>query len=132
MADEGPGDFGIVGVLDFVWVSWTLFPGLSPLVFPKLKTHLPAHRVGTMVNNMQRALVLATLQPQPEDLAINELNDAVLDPSAVIGCGRTWRFVTEQVLGKHEQSDTSSIACCILRLLLCDNDARSFWAHLPG
>ena len=26
--------------------------------YPKLKTILPAHRVGTMVNNMQRAIVL--------------------------------------------------------------------------
>lgn len=31
--------------------------------YPQLKTILPAHRVGTMVNNMQRAIVLGTLPP---------------------------------------------------------------------
>ncbi|XTI71636.1 putative toxin-antitoxin system toxin component, PIN family [Acidithiobacillus sp. AC3] len=33
--------------------------------YPKLKTILPAHRVGTMVNNLQRAIVLAQLPPLP-------------------------------------------------------------------
>jgi putative PIN family toxin of toxin-antitoxin system len=37
--------------------------------YPKLKTILPAHRVGTMVNNMQRAIVLDNLPPPPIDSA---------------------------------------------------------------
>lgn len=31
--------------------------------YPKLKTILPAHRIGTMVNSMQRAVVLDALPP---------------------------------------------------------------------
>jgi len=46
--------------------------------YPKLKTILPAHRVGTMVNNMQRAIVLAQLPPLPDDIEANDPNDAFL------------------------------------------------------
>ena len=46
--------------------------------YPKLKTILPAHRVGTMVNNMQRAIVLGTLQPPPDGLDLNDPNDLFL------------------------------------------------------
>ena len=33
--------------------------------YPKLKPILPAHRIGTMVNNMQRAMVLGVLPALP-------------------------------------------------------------------
>jgi len=46
--------------------------------YPKLKTLLPAHRVGTMVNNMQRATVLGALPKLPDALQINDPNDAFL------------------------------------------------------
>ncbi len=46
--------------------------------YPKLKTILPAHRVGTMVNRMQRNVVLAHLPCLPENLAVNDPNDSFL------------------------------------------------------
>ena len=46
--------------------------------YPKLKTLLPAHRVGTMVNNMQRAIVLGVLSPLPDGMEVNDPNDAFL------------------------------------------------------
>ena len=46
--------------------------------YPKLKSILPAHRVGTMVNNMQRALVLGALPPAPEDAGLQDPHDAFL------------------------------------------------------
>ena len=46
--------------------------------YPKLKSILPAHRVGTMVNNMQRALVLGALAPAPEDAGLQDPHDAFL------------------------------------------------------
>jgi putative PIN family toxin of toxin-antitoxin system len=46
--------------------------------YPKLKTILPAHRVGTMVNNMQRAIVLGALPSLPEGMDLNDPNDAFL------------------------------------------------------
>ena len=46
--------------------------------YPKLKAILPAHRVGTMVNNMQRAVVLEYLPPLPEGVGVNDPNDAFL------------------------------------------------------
>ncbi len=33
--------------------------------YPKLKTILPAHRIGTMVNSLRRAIVLDVLPPLP-------------------------------------------------------------------
>lgn len=53
--------------------------------YHKLKTILPAHRVGTMVNNMQRAIVLAQLPPLPEDIEANDPNDAFLLAMALAG-----------------------------------------------
>lgn len=44
--------------------------------YPKLKTILPAHRVGTMVNNMQRAIVSVQLPPLPDGIEANDPNDA--------------------------------------------------------
>lgn len=46
--------------------------------YPKLKAILPAHRVGTMVNNMQRAIVIVNLPPPPDDLDLNDPDDAFL------------------------------------------------------
>jgi putative PIN family toxin of toxin-antitoxin system len=46
--------------------------------YPKLKAILPAHRVGTMVNNMHRAIVLGALPPLPDDLGLIDPNDAFL------------------------------------------------------
>lgn len=46
--------------------------------YPKLKTILPAHRIATMVNNMQRAIVLGALPTLPDAMDINDPNDAFL------------------------------------------------------
>lgn len=46
--------------------------------YPKLKSILPVHRVGTMVNNMQRAIVLGTLPPPQDGMDLNDSNDVFL------------------------------------------------------
>ena len=46
--------------------------------YPKLKTILPAHRIGAMLNNMQRAVVLGHLPNLPEGIELNDPNDAFL------------------------------------------------------
>lgn len=46
--------------------------------YPKLKTILPAHRVGTMINNMQRAIVIVNLPPPPDDMDMNDPDDVFL------------------------------------------------------
>jgi len=46
--------------------------------YPKLKTILPAHRVGTIVNNLQRAIVMDTLPPPPDDMDLSDPNDIFL------------------------------------------------------
>jgi putative PIN family toxin of toxin-antitoxin system len=53
--------------------------------YPKLKTLLPAHRIGAMVNNMQRAIVLDVLPPLPEGVEANDPNDAFLLAMALAG-----------------------------------------------
>ena len=53
--------------------------------YPKLKTILPAHRVGTMVNNMQRAVVLGVLPPVPHGMDLNDPNDVFLLAMALAG-----------------------------------------------
>lgn len=53
--------------------------------YPKLKTILPAHRIGAMVNNMQRAVVLEHLPNLPEGIALNDPNDAFLFSMALAG-----------------------------------------------
>jgi putative PIN family toxin of toxin-antitoxin system len=53
--------------------------------YPKLKTILPAHRIGTMVNNMQRAIVLGVLPPLPDDIDVSDPNDAFLLAMALTG-----------------------------------------------
>ena len=46
--------------------------------YPKLKSILPAHRIGTLVKNLQRAIVLEQLPPLPDDLRVKDPNDAFL------------------------------------------------------
>ncbi len=53
--------------------------------YPKLKAILPAHRIGAMVNNMQRAIVLAHLPKLPDGVKLNDPNDAFLFSMAVAG-----------------------------------------------
>lgn len=53
--------------------------------YPKLKIILPAHRVGTLVNNLQRAVVLDALRPLPEGIDTNDPNDAFLLAMALTG-----------------------------------------------
>ena len=52
--------------------------------YPKLKTILPAHRIGTMVNNMQRAIVLGALPPLPDSMDLNDPNDTFLLAMALV------------------------------------------------
>ncbi len=52
--------------------------------YPKLKTILPAHRVGTMVNNMQRAEVLDGLPHLPDDMVLSDPDDAFLLAMALV------------------------------------------------
>jgi hypothetical protein len=46
--------------------------------YPKIKAILPAHRIGTMVNNLHRALVLDALPALPDGFALADPNDAFL------------------------------------------------------
>ena len=46
---------------------------------------MPAHRVGTMVNNMQRAIVLNALPPLPDGIDVADPNDAFLLAMALVG-----------------------------------------------
>jgi len=46
--------------------------------YPKFKDVLQPHRVGTMINNMRRAIVLDTLQPLPDGIEANDPNDTFL------------------------------------------------------
>jgi len=46
--------------------------------YPKLKAILPAHRIGTMVNNMQRANVLGALPALPAGMTVADLADGYL------------------------------------------------------
>lgn len=53
--------------------------------YPKLKAILPAHRVGLMVNNLHRAVVLDTLPPLPEGVEADDPNDTFLLAMALAG-----------------------------------------------
>ena len=53
--------------------------------YPKLKTILPPHRVGAMMNNMQRAVMLEHLPNLPEGVELNDPNDAFLFTMALAG-----------------------------------------------
>lgn len=53
--------------------------------YPKLKAILPAHRIGTMVNNMQRAIVLDSLPSMPAGSEAADPNDVFLLAMALSG-----------------------------------------------
>jgi len=53
--------------------------------YPKLKTILPPHRIGTVVNNLQHAIVLGALSVLPEEVGTNDPNDAFLLAMALAG-----------------------------------------------
>ena len=46
--------------------------------YPKIRELVPAHRIGTMTNNMHRAKVLGAALPTPQDVEIDDPNDAFL------------------------------------------------------
>ena len=53
--------------------------------YPKLRAILPAHRVGTMVNNLHRAVVLETLAPLPVGVHASDPDDDFLLAMALTG-----------------------------------------------
>lgn len=53
--------------------------------YPKIKAILPAHRIGTMINNMQRAIVLGALPHRSEGIEVRDPNDAFLLVMALVG-----------------------------------------------
>ena len=53
--------------------------------YAKFKDVLQPHRIGTMVNNMQRAIVLDELPPLPEGIDADDPNDAFLLAMALAG-----------------------------------------------
>jgi putative PIN family toxin of toxin-antitoxin system len=46
--------------------------------YPKIKAIVPAHRIGTMVNNLLNAVVLDSLSAMPEGSQLNDPNDEFL------------------------------------------------------
>ena len=46
--------------------------------YPKLKAIVPAHRIGTMINNLQRAVVLDTLPPLAGGVEAHDPSDSFL------------------------------------------------------
>ena len=53
--------------------------------YAKFKDVLQPHRVGTMVNNMRRSIMLDALFPLADDSAVNDPNDAFLLAMAQTG-----------------------------------------------
>lgn len=53
--------------------------------YAKFKDVLQPHRVGTMVNNMRRSIMLDALPPLPEGIEVNDPNDAFLLAMALVG-----------------------------------------------
>ena len=53
--------------------------------YPKLRAILPAHRVGTMVNNLHRAVVLEALAPLPVGVEASDPDDDFLLAMALTG-----------------------------------------------
>ncbi len=54
--------------------------------YPKLKTILPAHRIGAMVNNMQRgSIMLEHLLNLPQGIEVSDPHDAFLFTMALAG-----------------------------------------------
>ncbi len=46
--------------------------------YPKLKAILPPHRIGTMINNLNRAIILDQLPPLPDGVEPEDPDDAFL------------------------------------------------------
>jgi putative PIN family toxin of toxin-antitoxin system len=53
--------------------------------YPKLRTILPAHRIGAMVNNMQRAVVLDALPSLQKSIEVSDPDDRFLLAMALAG-----------------------------------------------
>lgn len=53
--------------------------------YAKFKEVLQPYRVGTMINNMRLSILLDALPPLPEDIEINDPNDAFLLAMALTG-----------------------------------------------
>ena len=53
--------------------------------YPKLKVIVPAHRIGTMINNLQRAVVLHALPPLADGVEALDPNDTFLLAMALGG-----------------------------------------------
>jgi putative PIN family toxin of toxin-antitoxin system len=53
--------------------------------YPKLKAILPAHRVGAMINHLQRATMLDAAAYLPDDIEVGDPNDAFLLAMALSG-----------------------------------------------
>jgi putative PIN family toxin of toxin-antitoxin system len=53
--------------------------------YPKFKEVLQPYRVGIMVNNLRRSIVLATLPPLPASVELNDPNDTFLMAMALSG-----------------------------------------------
>ena len=53
--------------------------------YAKFKDVLQPHRVGTMVNNMRRSIMLDALPPLPDGIEANDPNDAFLLAMALAG-----------------------------------------------
>ncbi|MDR2188908.1 MAG: putative toxin-antitoxin system toxin component, PIN family [Azonexus sp.] len=53
--------------------------------YPKFENVLQPHRVGTMVNNMRRSIMLDALPALPEGVEVNDPNDAFLLAMALAG-----------------------------------------------
>lgn len=53
--------------------------------YAKFKDMLQPHRVGTMVNNMRRSVMLDALPPLPDGIEVNDPNDAFLLAMALAG-----------------------------------------------
>ncbi|MCF7695938.1 putative toxin-antitoxin system toxin component, PIN family [Mycetohabitans sp. B2] len=53
--------------------------------YAKFKDVLQPHRVGTMVNNMRRSIMLDALPPLPDGIEVNDPNDALLLAMSLAG-----------------------------------------------
>ena len=53
--------------------------------YAKFKAVLQPHRVGTMVNNLRLSIMLDALPPLPDDMEVNDPNDAFLLAMALTG-----------------------------------------------
>jgi hypothetical protein len=53
--------------------------------YPRLKTILPAHRVGTIINSLQRAVILDPFPALPDSIKADDPNDTFLLAMALAG-----------------------------------------------